>query len=124
MRLGFAQSTAGDVPEIPYAGVTGNIATEDELWAHRLTLDDADDVWEGPAKYFRQEAQDTIDTSGRFRRQPARVLMIGLDRTGRLLTFILESPRDDSTAHIVTGWPSDRDEQSRYRQPGGRVRRR
>ena len=110
--------------DIPYGGVDGNEATVDELWEHRLTIDDADDVWDGSAKYFNQDPRDVVDDHGRLRRQPARVVMIGPDRTGRLLTFILEAPGSDSVSHIVTGWPSDRDEQARYYLPGGRMRQR
>ena len=112
------------MPEIPYGGVTGNDATDDELWAHGLLFEDANDVWDGPAKYFNQVARDRLDESDQLRRQPARVVMIGPDQTGRLLTFILEEPADDAVSHIVTGWPSDREERARYRQPGGRMRRR
>ena len=112
------------MPEIPYGGVTGNDVTGEELWAHGLSLDDADDVWEGPAKYFSQAARDTVDDSDQLRRQPARVVMTGPDITGRLLTFILEEPGEDSISHVVTGWPSDREERARYHQPGGRMRQR
>ena len=49
--------------------------------------------------------------------------MIGPDRTGRLLTFILELPDDWGQSHVVTGWPSDNEERARYHQPGGRLRR-
>jgi uncharacterized DUF497 family protein len=110
------------VPEIPYGGVTGNETTDDELWAHGLSMEEADDVWDGPAKYFNQAARDRPgETAGR-RRQPARMVMIGPDLSGRLLTFILEERDENLVSHVVTGWPSDREDQARYRQPGGRIR--
>ena len=110
--------------DIPYGGVDGNEATDDELSEHRLTFDDAEDVWNGAAKYFPQPTRHGIDAGGRSFTQPERLKMVGPDRTGRLLTFILELPDDDGWSHVVTGWRADRDEQTRYHQPGGRMRRR
>ena len=76
------------------------------MWKHGLSMLDADDVWLGPAKYFPQPA----DASPRFRREadkrPERVVMIGPDWSGRLLTFILELPDERGVSHVVTGWVS------------------
>ena len=112
------------MPDIPYSGIDGNEVTDDELWVHRLGLEDADDVWEGPAKYFPQPAQWQELDDGTLRLQPARTLMIGPDAGGRLLTFILELPDERDVSHVVTGWVSDDDERARYYQPGGRTRQR
>ena len=112
------------MPEIPYGGVTGNHASDDELWAHGLSLDDADDVWEGPAKYFAQPARQREDELGNVRFQPERMKMIGPDRTGLVLTFVLELSDQDRMSHVVTGWISDDEERTRYHRPGGRMRRR
>ena len=107
---------------VPPQNVTGNDATDEELWGHRLTFDDAYDVWLGPAKYFTQPARPGIDEHDNPRRQPERMLMIGPDLNGRLLTFVLELPDSRGISHVVTGWVSDNHEQSRYHQPGGRLR--
>lgn len=109
---------------VPLVGLESNDATEYELAAHGLVFDDAVEVWHGPAKYFPQAARDLLDEIRNPRRQPERVKMIGPDRRGRLLTFILELPGIDGQSHVVTGWQSDRDEQTRYHHPGGRMRRR
>lgn len=47
--------------------------------------------------------------------------MIGPDRTGRLLTFILEHPLDGA-AHVVTGWEANKEQQDRYRKAKGKRR--
>lgn len=109
---------------MPRVGLKSNDATEEELAAHGLIFEHARDVWYGPAKYFPQAAREVLDEFGKPRRQPERMKMIGPDRGGRLLTFILELPGVDGQSHVVTGWESDRDEQTRYHQPGGRMRRR
>lgn len=50
--------------------------------------------------------------------------MIGPDAGGRLLTIILDIPDQYRESHVVTAWMSTPGEQSRYHQPGGRMRRR
>ena len=100
-----------------------NVATEDELAAHGLDLDDALDVYEGPAKYFPQDAKDRLDDDARLVQQPVRLLMIGPDASGRLLTFVLELPDADRICHVVTGYPSAQQDRTRCHQPGGRMRR-
>ena len=110
------------MPEIPRSGLIGNDASTEHLWKHGLSMLDADDVWLGPAKYFPQPA----GASPRFRREadkrPERVVMIGPDWSGRLLTFILELPDERGVSHVVTGWVSTPGQQSRYHQRGGRMR--
>ena len=100
-----------------------NEATEDELAAHGLDLDDALDVYEGPAKYFPQDAKDRLDDDARLVQQPERLLMVGPDASGRLLTFVLELPDADRICHVVTGYPSAQQDRTRCHQPGGRMRR-
>jgi len=112
------------MPDIPYGGVTGNHVTGEHLWSHGLTMEDADDVWDGPAKYFSQPVRIRFDESGNEDVQPERVKMVGPDHRGRLLTFILETPDDERQSRVVTGWVSTPGEQTRYHQPGGRMRTR
>lgn len=112
------------MPEIPNHGLVENEATREELWAHGLTIEDADDVWEGPAKYFAQPARQRADVPDQSSIQPERMKMIGPNRGGRLLTFILDVPDAYGFSHVVTGWNADAEEQARYQQPGGRMRRR
>ena len=110
------------MPEIPYRGVTGNDVSDEHLRSHGLTLDDANDVWTGPAKYFPQPSRPRFDELGNEGVQPERVKMVGPDLRGRLLTFILEVPSHDQLSYVVTGWISTPGEQTRYHQPGGRMR--
>ena len=109
---------------IPERGLSGNDATDDELWEHGLVFADVDDVWLGSAKYFPQPERLVPDERGTLRPQPERLMMIGPDGSGRLLTVILELPNSRGYSHVVTGWVSSDSEQSRYDQPGGRARRR
>ena len=39
--------------DIPRDGLYGDDETADHLWEHRLELYHAQEVWNGPAKYFR-----------------------------------------------------------------------
>ena len=96
-----------------------NDVTHDKLAAHGVDIDRAIEVADGSPKLFHQERTLILRSDGTFRWQPDRVRMIGPDSTGRLLTFILEYPDADGRSHVVTGWPSDKDERSKYRQPGG-----
>lgn len=112
------------MPEIPHGGVRGNDATDEHLWQHGLRFVDAIAVWAGPAKYFEQPELLEDDGYGRIGKRAERTLMIGPDRGGRLLTIVLELPDALRESHVVTGWPSTSAEQSRYHQPGGRMRRR
>ena len=104
-------------------GLDYNEATEDELAAHGLDLDDALDVYHGSAKYFPQDAKDRLDDNARLVRQSERILMIGPNAGGRLLTFVFELPDTDRLCHVVTGYPSAQKDRTRYHRPGGRMRR-
>lgn len=99
--------------------LTGNEVTEDELAEHGLSFDDVLAVFDGPAKYFPQQERPRRDRIGM---QPERLVMIGPDDTGRLLTVVLELPNRYGKSHVVTGFPSNRGQKSRYNQPGGRTR--
>ena len=104
----------------PYIrSLTFNDATIDELAGHGLRVQDADDVLAGRPKLFA----DKDARSRRRRGLEPRLMMIGPDAGGALLTIILDAPDADRIAHIVTGWPSARGEQTRYHQPGGRRNR-
>ena len=49
--------------------------------------------------------------------------MVGLDNSGRLLTFVIEYPDSEGKCKIVTGWIADGEERAKYRQRrGGRKR--
>ena len=112
------------MPEIPYRGLTGNDASDAHLWKHGLLYGDADEVWEGRAKYFDQDSKYFTDDNGNLRLRPDRLVMIGPDAGRRLLTVILDPPDEGGFSHVVTGWPSTRAEKTRYDQSGGRMRRR
>ena len=110
--------------EIPRYGLTGNDATDEELAAHGLTFVDAQEVYDGPAKFFPQDARSGLDEEGVWFRQPRRLRMIRPNQLGQLLMIVLELPAKNGTSHVVTGYPADKGQQARYRQPGGRTRRR
>ncbi len=110
--------------EIPDRGVTFNDRGQEHLWQHGLEFHDAEEVWIGPAKYFEQGEREETDEDGRPWTQPARVVMIGPDFGGRLLTIILTQPDEDKRSRVVTGWAANRGEQTRYNRPGGRMRHR
>lgn len=95
-----------------------NDETEDKLAGRGLRVEDAYGVLDGRLRFFRQRARLEGSSTG-LRERPARLRMIGPDRSGRMLTFILEQPDAAGASHIVTGWLADRDELARYRQAGG-----
>jgi hypothetical protein len=82
-------------------------SASDKLWSHGIRPEQTDQVLDGAPKFFRQP-------NGRLR-------MIGRDFGGRLITLIIEYPDEDGVSDVVTGWPSDRDEDTRYHRPGGRT---
>ena len=103
-------------------GLAADDRIDDHLWRHGLVVSDAREVWTGPAKYFEQEERERTDEFGQPWIQPARVVMIGPDFSGRLLTFILGQPGDDGRSRVITGWSATRDDRTRYNRPGGRMR--
>ncbi|MXV80989.1 MAG: hypothetical protein F4007_10130 [Chloroflexi bacterium] len=110
--------------DIPDRGLLPSKGVDDHLWEHGLSYFDAEEVWAGPAKYFRQDARTVFDEFKQPFRQPARLIMIGPDFAGRLLTFVLTIPNTEERSYVVTGWGANRDEQTRYHRPGGRMRSR
>ncbi len=110
--------------EIPRYGLTGNDATDEELAGHGLAFVDALEVYDGPAKFFPQDAKSGLDEDGIWYNQPRRQRMIGPNELGQLLVIILDLPTQNGTSHVVTGYPADKGQEARYRQPGGRTRRR
>ena len=110
--------------EIPRSGLSGNDATDEELARHGLNFLDALEVYDDPAKFFPQDAKSGLDDDGVWYNQPERIRMIGPNRFGHILVIIIELPGNEGTSHVVTGYPANRGQRSRYRQPGGRTRRR
>ena len=110
--------------DVPTSGLTGNDVTDEELAAHGLDFIDALAVYNGPAKFFPQSARQRRDALGSVHRQPARLRMIGPNASGRLLTIMLELPTSERVSHVVTGYPANAGQRTRYDQPGGRTRRR
>lgn len=81
---------------------------EDHLWEHGLYIEDAYDVLdEDRYKLFSDAPHDD------------RVKIVGPDRGGRLLTFVVTRPDGQGRCLIVTGWPADAEEQTIYSRPGG-----
>ena len=82
--------------------------TEDHLWRHGLYVEDAYEVLDlGRYKVFPD--RDRTD----------RVLLIGPDERGRMLTFVITRPNDRGECHIVTGREATRGERTQYGRPGG-----
>lgn len=101
--------------------LSSNEMTDDERHGHGLSLDHAYQVFEERPLFLRQKAKDEVAADGSIRRRPERVQMIGPDRTGRLLTIIINPPVD-GVAHVITGWPADKEQRDSYRKAnrGGR----
>lgn len=76
-----------------------SLGAEDELAAHRLTVENVLEVgWNAP-EFFR----DKVD--GRFR-------MIGKTDGGALLTIIIEPTKVNGRWDVVTGWPASKGERT------------
>ena len=95
--------------------------TEEEMHGHGLSLDYAYREFAERPLFLRQKAKDEVAADGSIRRRPERIQMIGPDRTGRLPTIIVD-PAADGVAHVITGWPADKDQRDSYRKAkrGGR----
>ena len=91
----------------------------DKLLSKGLSLDRAVEVLNGAPKFDTQPETNVPDESGRDRIQPERLIMVGPDRGGRMLTFVLEHPEPDRVSQVVTGWISDAADISGYAQGGG-----
>jgi hypothetical protein len=111
------------MPEMPVGGLLEVEGIHDHLWQHGLMFFDAEEVWQGPAKFFPQPARIRINEGGSRRRQPERVKMVGPDDAGRMLTFILSLPNEFGQSLVITGWDSTVGERTRYHRPGGKTRR-
>lgn len=96
-----------------------NAVSLDELAAHGLTLDDAHAVLQIRPKFFPNRGNRERLRRGLRRRW----VMIGPSQTGQLLTFIIDDPDEQRVAHLVTGWPSNLAQETRYAQPGGKRNR-
>lgn len=77
----------------------------DKLWGHGLR------DWQA-LQMLEESPKFTLQANGRIR-------AVGPDRGGGLITLILEYPDAAGRSELVTGWPSDNDEQTRYHRPGG-----
>jgi hypothetical protein len=81
--------------------------SEEELWAHGLTIEHVFQLIEESPKFFQQ--------------RNGRVRIVGPDRSGRLITAIIEYPNTRGSAYVITGWVADTDERTRYGRLGGRT---
>lgn len=94
--------------------------TSAKLWRRGLSENDAEAVLVHGPVFVPQKAQLEERPGGGLRERPRRLLMIGRNRSGRLLTFVLELPDEDGTSIVVTGFESKGNELTWYRQRGGR----
>ena len=78
----------------------------DKLLSKGLSLDRAVEVLNGAPKFDAQPETNVPDESGRDRIQPERLIMIGRDRGGRMLTFVLEHPDPDRISQPAIDWIS------------------
>ncbi len=83
------------------------VGLEDHLWRHKLYLEDVYDVVVGEAKF-------KIFPDGGHE---GRHKIVGPDKGGRLLTFIVKFAGDDAV--VITGWPADSEERTLYSRRGG-----
>ena len=96
--------------------LTWNKTTAEKLDVHQISIDLAFEVARNRPELFDQPRATVPRPDGSLYDQPERLRMIGPDRAGRLITFILERPNQAGRSHIVTGWyASDRDERN-YRR--------
>ena len=91
----------------------------EKLLRKGLSLQSAVEVLNGSPKFLMQAEMISVDALGRDRSQPARLIMVGPDRGGRLLTFVLDLPDDERVSQVVTGWEADEADGSSYAQGGG-----
>lgn len=91
----------------------------DKLWDHGVEDHEAWEVLWGQPVFRRQEPRDEIRDDGSLRRSPARLLMIGRTRAGRLLTIVLEFLDANGICAVVTAFDSKGNELGWYRQSGG-----
>ena len=103
-------------PPEPIDDLSWNEMTEDKLAAHGLDVGDALNVFDSSPRYFDQPPVPEVDRSGRRRMRPRRILMVGPAPGRPLLTFVLEYPDASGAAHVVSGWPANRDQRARYNQ--------
>ena len=96
--------------------LTWNDTTHEKLEAHRLNIDLALEVVRNRPELFHQKSLPVLRPDGSVYDQPDRLRMVGPDRLGRLLTFILELPDRTGHSHIVTGWYSGDRDARMYRQ--------
>jgi hypothetical protein len=85
-----------------------SLGAEEELAAHGMVPEDAIEVWlEGPT-FVRDKVL-------------SRDLMIGRTVGGELLTIVIEPTPTYGAWDVVTGWPSDADERSAWRNDHRRL---
>ncbi len=95
--------------------LSANETTEEELHRHGLTLEHAYQVLEEHPAFWPQKPTDEVLPDGSIRRRPERIQMIGPDRSGRLLTIIIEPPVDGAS-HVITGWDASKAQRDRYQK--------
>lgn len=97
--------------------------TTEHLARHGVTVGQAFDVVRGTPAFVDQQGRYEERPDGLLRWRRPRQKLIGPDRTGQLLTFVIEYPDEDGLSKIVTGWHADDEERAQYRQRrGGRNR--
>ena len=97
--------------------------TSDHLARHGLSVSQALEVVRGSAVLIDQRGKHEERHDGTIRWRRARQKLIGPDRSGRLLTFVIEYPDQDGASKIVTGWEANDQERAQYRQRRGGRRR-
>ena len=96
--------------------ITWSSLAHDKLAGRGMTVDDAIDVFRGTPVFRRQKAdyEELEDGSVRWRQE--RLVMIGPDRGGRMLVFVLTVPNDYLESRIATGWPATDGQVALYNQ--------
>lgn len=94
-------------------------AVQEKLARHGVAFRDAVEVLHEAPKFARQRERREMQPDGSVRRRPQRVVMIGPNRSGKMLRFTLEWPDADGVSDVVTGWDAGPADVASYNQPGG-----
>lgn len=94
--------------------------TMNKLGRRGIEQADVFELRERGAVFVPQKQTFEIGADGELRQRPRRLLMIGRNWAGQLLTIVLELPDSEGTCQVVTGFDAKPNEVTWYRQRGGR----
>ncbi|MCY3567289.1 MAG: hypothetical protein OXH38_01580, partial [Chloroflexi bacterium] len=84
--------------------------TTNKLGRRGIDAADVYEMRERGAVFIPQKQRFEIGDDGELRRRPRRLLMIGRNWAGQLLTIVLELPDSEGTCQVVTGFDAKSNE--------------